>query len=107
MRRIAAVVVLLLVAQLALSVEVSEAKLAELIAILTSYETVTKELSISLQNSQTQIDDLRTGFAQYKETVDILLAKAKWQERTIVWLKVGVGVSLATAVGLGIWVAVK
>ena len=103
MRRIAAVVVLLLVAQLALSVEVSEAKLAELIAILTSYETVTKELSISLQNSQTQIDDLRTGFAQYKETVDVLLVKAKRQECEIVWLKVGIGVSLAAAViGLSI-----
>jgi hypothetical protein len=107
MRRIVAVVLLLLVAQLALSVEVSEAKLAELIKILESYSTITRELSTSLQDSKTQIEDLQSGFKTFKETTDILLVKAKKQECTIVWLKVGVGVSLAAAMGLGIWAVVK
>jgi len=107
MRRIAAVVLLLLVAQLALSVEVSEAKLAELIKILESYSTITKELSTFAQDSKTQIEDLQSGFKTFKETTDILLQKAKRQECTIVWLKVGVGVSLAAAIGLGVWAAAK
>jgi hypothetical protein len=107
MRRIAAVVVLLLTTQLALSVEVSQDKLQELISILTSYETITKELSISLQSSKTRIDDLQIGYDQYRKTVDTLLVKAKRQECELVWLKVGIGVSLASAVGLGVWAAVK
>jgi hypothetical protein len=107
MRRIAAVVVLLLVAQLALSVEVSEAKLAELIKILESYTTITKELSDSLNGSKTRIADLETGYAQYKATVDVLLTKAKRQECEAVWLKVGIGVSLASALGLGLYAVLK
>ena len=106
MRRIA-LAVFLLVAQLALSVEVSDSKLRELTTILESYTTITKSLSDSLQNSKIQIDALQTGFDQYKAMVDLLLVKAKRQEREIVWMKVGIGISLASAVGLGIWALVK
>jgi uncharacterized phage infection (PIP) family protein YhgE len=107
MRRVAMVLALLLVAQLALSVEVSEAKLAELITILERYSTITEKLSVSLTNSETRINDLQTGFDQYKATVDVLLEKAKRQECQIIWLKVGIGVSLGAAVGLGLWAALK
>ena len=105
MRRIAALVVFLLVAQLALSVGVSDSKLTELIMILERYSLITEKLSDSLINSETRIADLQTGFQAFEETVDLLLAKAKRQEREIVWLKVGIGVSLAACVV--VWLVVK
>ena len=107
MRRIAAVVLLLLVAQLALSVEVSEAKLAELVKILESYNTITKELSISLENSKTQIEDLQSGFQTFKETADLLLVKAKKQECELrVWRIVSI-CSVMLTIGVGVWVAAQ
>jgi len=106
MRKLA-IAVFLLVAQLALSVEISQDKLTELMSILKDYTTITKELSDSLQNSKTQIDALQTGFDQYKETVDILLQKAKRQECQIVWLKIGIVSAGVIAGGLATWALVK
>jgi hypothetical protein len=105
--RIVTMAMLLFIAQLALSVEVSEAKLAELVKILESYNTITKELSASLQSSKTRIDDLQSGFKTFKETVDLLVVKAKRQECELrLWRIVGIS-ALVSTVGVGIWAILK
>jgi hypothetical protein len=108
------VVMLLLVAQLALSVEVSQDKLDELTAIWKDYGLIAKRMldlsqrALDLSNSsKMRIDDLQTGFDQYKATVDVLLAKTKRQECDVVLLKVGLATVGLVAIGLGAWVLLK
>jgi hypothetical protein len=101
------VTVLLFITQLALSVEVSQAKLDELTAILKSYTTITSQLLISSQSSKIRIDDLQSGFDQYKKTVDILLLKAKRQECELkLWRIVGICAGVLAG-SMTVWAVLK
>lgn len=78
------------------SVTISQDKLNELIAILQDYGKITDNLQALSDSYDKRTTSLEAGFQAYKQVVDTeLLPKAKAQETEIVWLKVGLGVSLS------------
>ena len=117
MRKIAVCLVLILLASnlSAQSVTISQEKLDELLAILTTYGQIPPQLDklgTQLKDLQTNFDqrinDLQTGFTAYKQVVDTeLLPKAKAQETTIVWMEWGMGALAAVLAGVTVYTVLK
>jgi len=90
------------------SVTISPTKLDELIQILLDYEQITDKLQQSLDNSETRINDLESGFGQYKKTVEEeLLPRALALERKVVVLQVGFVVTAILAGGFGLALLIR
>lgn len=70
-------------------------------------EWASLEAQVWAETELTVKEAIDAAIVPYKARIGELSLQVKRQECTIVWLKVGMGVSLGAAVGLGIWAMVK